>query len=391
MRVHLLPDTGRAALILGPQPVAGRRVARGTRQQRLVRALPLFTLLSMGIAASRQTQAGDLPRAASTTGQVVLTKKRAQGRTQTLKEAMMAYRKRKGRSERRKGGKEGKTASLHERITLKIVDQLKEGTPPWIKPWSCKGLVGMPRNYVSNRPYSGINVLLTWLSALEHSFKDTRWLTANQISELGGSFEGQKATRIVFAKEYTRKPDTDEEKTFFVHKLYNVFNAEQVTGVDLEPEDPPLPFEARVPELEAFIEAQGVPITFGGDRAFYSPFRDAIVTPHPGNFSTPEAFYAVVLHELAHASGHPNRLNRPKGERESPAYAFEELVAELSAAFLCSEFGLRECVHHAPYLGFYIELLENDPKAIFSASREASRTADFLRSQAADPAPAVAA
>ena len=294
----------------------------------------------------------------------------------------MAYRKRKGRSEQREGGEEGETASLHERITRKIIEQLKEGTPPWVKPWSCKAWVGLPRNYVSDRPYSGINVLLVWLSALERGFTDTRWLTANQICELGGSFKGQKATRIVFAKEYTRKPNTDDEETFFVHKLYNVFNAQQVSGVDLRPEDPAPTFEARIPELEAFIEAQGVPITHGGDRAFYSPSRDAIVTPRPDDFSSPEAYYAVVLHELAHASGHPDRLNRPQGERGTPAYAREELVAELAAAFLCAEFGLHECAHHAAYLGFWTELLENDPKAIFSASREASRAAEFLTAQA---------
>ena len=294
----------------------------------------------------------------------------------------MAYRKRKGRSEQREGGEEGETASLHERITRKIIEQLKEGTPPWVKPWSCKAWVGLPRNYVSDRPYSGINVLLVWLSALEHGFTDTRWLTANQIKGLGGSFKGEQATRIVFAKEHTRKPGTDEEETFFVQRLYNVFNAQQVSGVSLGSEDPPLPFEARTPKVETFIAAQGVPITHGGDRAFYSPSRDAIVTPHPGDFSSPEAYYAVVLHELAHASGHPNRLNRPLGERGTPAYVREELVAELAAAFLCAEFGLRECAHHAAYLGFWTELLENDPKAIFRASREASRAAAFLTAQA---------
>jgi antirestriction protein ArdC len=116
-----------------------------------------------------------------------------------------------------------KRPSLHERITQKIVDELKEGSVPWIKPWSCTTLVGLPRNYLSGRPYSGINVLLTWLSALEHGFIDTRWLTANQISALGGTFKGQAATRILFAKSYTRAAGTAEEETFFVHKGYNGF------------------------------------------------------------------------------------------------------------------------------------------------------------------------
>ena len=299
----------------------------------------------------------------------------------------MTHRIRKGKGSG-VGGGDG--PSLHERVTQRIVEQLRAGAPPWVKPWSCNGRVGMPRNYVSGRPYSGINVLLTWIAALEHGFKDTRYLTANQIIELGGSFKGQKATRIIFAKEVTRKPGTDDEDTFFVGKLYNVFNAEQVSGVALEPEDPSPPFEARVSELEAFIAAQGVAITHGGDRAFYKPSRDAIVVPHPGNFSSPEGYYAVVLHELAHASEHPSRLNYPGGPRDTPAYWFNELRAELTAAMLCAEFGLAECAHHAGYLAHYIELLEGDPKAIFRAARQASQAAVFLGEQA-QRAPALAA
>lgn len=284
----------------------------------------------------------------------------------------MAYRKRHEAE---------KAPSLHERITQKIVNELKEGKVPWIKPWSCTTLVGLPRNYVSGRPYSGINVLLTWLSALEHGFTDTRWLTAKQIIELGGSFKDRTATRILFAKSYARAAGTAEEETFFVHKGYNVFNVEQVGGVALEPEEPPPPFAARLEHAEAFITAQGVPITHGGDRAFYTPSKDAIHLPFPGSFTQPQDYYAVALHELAHASGHPQRLNRPKSAKGSREYAAEELVAELTAAFLCAELGLPAALHHAGYIGFWVELLENEPKAIFNASREASRAAAFLSAQ----------
>ena len=275
-----------------------------------------------------------------------------------------------------------KGPSLHERITRQIIDELKEGSVPWVKPWDGNSRVGLSRNYVSGRPYSGINVLLTWLSALEHGFTDTRWLTAKQIIELGGSFKGESATRILFAKSYTRAAGTADEETFFVHKAYNVFNGSQVSGIVLEPEEPPPPFDARLEHAEAFIAAQGVPIIHGGDRAFYMPSKDAINLPFPGSFTPPESYYAVALHELAHASGHPRRLNRPKGSKGSSEYAFEELVAELTAAFLCAELGIPAALHHTGYIGTWVELLENDPKAIFSASREASRAAEFLSAQA---------
>lgn len=285
----------------------------------------------------------------------------------------MAYRK---RHQAEKG------PNLHERITQKIVDELKEGSVPWVKPWSCTTLVGLPRNYASGRPYSGINVLLTWLSTLENGFTDTRWLTANQIIKLGGSFKGESATRIVFAKTCTRAPGTDDEEDYFVSRLYNVFNAEQVSGVELEPEEPPPPFELRLEHAEAFIAAQGVPITHGGDRAYYVPAKDAISLPFPGSFAQPQDYYAVALHELAHASGHPQRLDRPKGAKGSPEYATEELVAELTAAFICAELGIPAALHHTGYIGYWVELLEKDSKAIFSAAREASRAAAFLSTQA---------
>ena len=281
------------------------------------------------------------------------------------------------RSKRREKG-----PSLHERITQKIVNELKEGSVPWVKPWSGNALAGLPRNYVSNRPYSGINVLLVWLSTLEHGFTDTRWLTANQIMALGGSFKGESATRIVFAKTCTRAPGTDDEEDYFVSRLYNVFNAEQVSGVALEPEESPPAFELRLEHAEAFIAAQGVPITHGGDRAFYMPAKDAINLPFPGSFAQPQDYYAVALHELAHASGHPRRLNRPKGAKGSPEYAAEELVAELTAAFVCAELGIPAALHHTGYIGYWVELLESDAKAIFSAAREASRAAAFLNAQA---------
>ena len=273
--------------------------------------------------------------------------------------------------------------TLHEQITQKIVAQLKEGTPPWVKPWNTSSH-GMPRNFVSDRPYTGINVLLTWLGALEGGFADTRWFTANQIIERGGSFKGQAATRIIFAKEYTRKPGTDEEETFFVQKFYNVFNVEQVAGIAFEPEVELLPLTAQLPELEAFIAAQRVPVTHWGNRAFYSLSRDAIVLPPPNSFGSPEAYYAVALHELVHASGHPERLARRMGKRDTYEYFVEELVAELGAAMVCAEFGLT-CTHHAGYLAFWIELMESDAKIIFTAAKEASRAAEYLKATAGKP------
>ncbi|MDQ3398670.1 MAG: zincin-like metallopeptidase domain-containing protein, partial [Deinococcota bacterium] len=280
-------------------------------------------------------------------------------------------------------------------VTERILEQLRLGVAPWVKPWSGNAAAGLPRNYVSGRPYSGVNVLLTWLSAALSGYSDSRWLTAKQIKELGGSFKGEKATRIVFAKSYTRKPGTDnepeggsqpEEDTFFVHKLFYVFNVQQVSGLELEPEEAPPPFEERIATVEAFIDAQGIAITHGGDRAFYSPSKDLIVLPHPGSYTEAGAYYATALHELAHATAHSSRLGRKTGRKGTTEYAVEELVAELTAAFLCAELGIPGQLQHAEYVGHWVRLLTDSERAIFEASKEATAAANYLRAKAAgDP------
>jgi antirestriction protein ArdC len=228
-----------------------------------------------------------------------------------------------------------------------------------------------------------VNVLLTWLSAALSGYSDSRWLTANQIKALGGSFKGERATRIVFAKQYIRKPDTDEEETFFVHKPYNLFNIQQVTGLEPLPEDAPPPLEERIAAAEVFIGAQGVSITHGGDRAFYSPGRDVIVLPHPGSYREAGAYYATALHELAHATGHSSRLGREMGRKGTKEYAREELVAELGAAFLCAELGIPGQLQHAEYLSHWVKLLEDSERAIFEAAKAATAVANYLRAKGA--------
>jgi antirestriction protein ArdC len=276
--------------------------------------------------------------------------------------------------------------SVHQQVTERILEQLRQGVAPWVKPWSGNVTAGLPRNYLSGRPYSGVNVLLTWLSASLSGYSDARWLTANQIKALGGSFKGEQATRIVFAKSCTRKPGTDKEETFFVHKFFNLFNIQQVSGLELEPEDASPPFEERIATVEAFIHAQGIRITHGGDRAFYSPSRDLIVLPHPGGYKEAGAYYATALHELAHATAHSSRLGRKTGRKGTTEYAVEELVAELTAAFLCAELGIPGQLQHAEYVGHWVRLLTDSERAIFEASKEATAAANYLRAKAAgDP------
>ena len=116
-----------------------------------------------------------------------------------------------------------------------------------------------------------------------------------------------------------------------------------------------------------------------GSRAYYSPSRDEIVLPPFERFEAPEHYYAVSLHEHAHLSGAKHRLAREFGKRFGDnAYAFEELVAELTSAYLCAELGIPGVLRHPEYLASWVAVLRADARALFSAGAKASQAAEDI-------------
>lgn len=272
--------------------------------------------------------------------------------------------------------------TLYDHITDGILADLRKGVAPWVKPWQA-GPVKGHRNFVSDRPYSGINVLLTWAAAGLNGWVDSRWLTPRQAMELGGSFKGEHTTWITFMKRIKRRDSTDSDPdsdTFYLLKGYRILNVEQVQGVEFGPDgDPPPPFNERIHELEAFIAGTGADITHGGNKAALQRLADRIVLPHPGAFESAEAYYGTALHELIHWTGQPGRLDRQFGERfGDQAYAFEELVAEIGSAFLAAQWGLQARLQHAEYIGHWTKVLEGDHRAIVTAASKAQKAVDFL-------------
>jgi antirestriction protein ArdC len=278
--------------------------------------------------------------------------------------------------------------SVYEIVTKSIIEQLKSNLVPWVQPWSSDRSSLLPYNAVSQRHYRGVNVLLLWAAAETNRYKNPAWLTFKQAQELGGTVKkGEKATPIVYASSFkkTETPEAGEEnkKDIRFLKFYYVFNLEQTTGLPGHlcrvPEEKPL--EDRLHHVEAFIEKVGANVHHGGERAYYSPSTDVIVLPPMKDFESPAHYYATSLHEHVHFSGHPSRLNRDlTGRFGSRSYAAEELVAELGAAFLCSFLEIKAELRHASYVASWLELLENDSKAIFTAASAASKAADYLRS-----------
>jgi antirestriction protein ArdC len=149
------------------------------------------------------------------------------------------------------------------------------------------------------------------------------------------------------------------------------------------------PFNS-IAALEALATDSGAVIKHGGDKAFYSPSNDFIQMPHKTDFNSEAAYYATLLHEMAHWSGAANRLNRDlSGRFGNEAYAAEELIAELSAAFLCAEYQIDGDLRHAGYIASWLRILKNDNKAVFKAAALAQKSADFIKALATSEAPAV--
>ncbi|WP_426414017.1 ArdC family protein [Bradyrhizobium ganzhouense] len=287
--------------------------------------------------------------------------------------------------------------SLYEEITAHIVADLEVGIFPWARPWGTGGgnqAFALPRNAATSKAYSGINVLILWGRLFECSFTSGRWLTFRQASSLGGTVrKGEHGITVCYADRFIPRrgqgeasrtdqdqSDSDGAAIPFLRR-YTVFNVDQCDGLPdhcLAPA-PALPEREIVPQAEALAAATRADIRIGGAKAFYSPSDDTVHIPPQPAFFEQINYYRTLFHELGHWTGHSSRLNRElSGAFGSKLYANEELVAELTAAFVCAALSIKPTVRHADYLGSWLNVLREDSRAIFRAASKASKAADFL-------------
>lgn len=308
-----------------------------------------------------------------------------------------------------------KKFDAYEMITTSIVAAIEEGlSKGWEMPWHRRGAgaaLAPCYNAKSGHRYRGINVLLTSLAMNVNGWNAPGFVTFKQAKALGGCVrKGEKATKVVLWKKFDRKADAKEaldgegrlrdgyiragdefrKKSFFL-KAYSVFNVEQCDDLparfyaDRAPEGKvdfsKLDDAQREAAAEELIAATGAKVSHGGDRAFYRPGTDSIRLPEFERFESPAAYYSTAFHELGHWTGHESRLDRTFGARfGDTAYAREELVAELCAAFLCSEFSLDGRTQHPEYIAEWLRVLKADSKAIVMAAQRAQKAADFVLS-----------
>ena len=289
-------------------------------------------------------------------------------------------------------------SDIYQRITDRIVAAIEAdgGAGKWCMPWHKGAATGiMPRNAITGHEYRGVNVVVLWCIAEEQGYATGQWATFRQWKSAGASVrKGERAAPVVFWKKFDRKPTDDDDddgnarKSFMMARGYSVFNVAQVDGY--EPEEAELPGERplveRLEHAEAFVTATGAQRMNGVNRAFYRPANDTIYMPPIEAFtgsdtSTPqEAYYGTLLHELTHWSGAEARCNRQFGKRfGDDAYAAEELVAELGAAFMSAGLGIASepRADHAKYIESWLRVLKGDKRAIFTAASKASAAVGY--------------
>lgn len=274
--------------------------------------------------------------------------------------------------------------NTHEIITDRIVKAIESGVDGsgFKMPWH--NAAGRPENVASGNAYNGVNTLNLWCEQQFKGFGSATWGTFKQWKDQGAQIrKGERSSVVVLYKPLPLDENDEERTPHFILRASRVFNADQVDGWEpesavIEPHNPILP-------ADQFVAQTGADVRFEGGRAFYSWQKDFVQVPPLSRFHDVEGFYSVLLHELAHWTGHEHRLARQFGDRfGTDAYAFEELVAELAAAYLCADLGVTNEPRqdHAEYVAGWLSVLKNDKRAIFTAAAQAQKAVNFLHVQA---------
>ncbi|MBQ4840163.1 ArdC family protein [Pseudoalteromonas luteoviolacea] len=294
--------------------------------------------------------------------------------------------------------KKATRTDIQQAVTDSIIAKIEAGDVlPWQCPWTKTGEQPIPYNWLTKQFYSGINILILWIRAMECGYSTNSWLTFKQAQQLGGKVrKGEKAVQCIFVKPIEvedenseRGTDDNGKKIILCRKAFSLFNVEQVEGLENLPVDPEQPEYDETESVaainrvaEVYCANTGVEIRHGGDKAYYSPALDIIKLPT--TFHDGGGYAATLAHELIHSTGHKARFDRFDQQAEAfkgfkEAYAFEELIAELGAAFACAELGVQgQHEQHASYLDSWLRVLKNDKTFIFKAAAAASKAHSYL-------------
>jgi len=315
----------------------------------------------------------------------------------------------------------------YEEITAQIIELMEQGIMPMGSQWETGRNKILPFNLSTGKMYRGINILHLWVTEMKRGFKSNGWITINQMRTIGEEEDepvqlitlpddapnraanktGQKGVQVFHAdtfipKEWKNQNIGDNNPIFqsertgeyknenevrinYLKVVGTVFNLDQIKNLPdkYKKFDELLPLEQREPEITAMTDSYGVPILLSPNGScYYVPAEWKVYLAHQEQFKTPEDFERVKFHELVHSTGHKTLLDRTLtgDDRTKETYAFEELVAEFGAAFMCAHFGIPGLMVHAEYIQHYVKLLKKDNRAVFKAAAKAQAAVELLTS-----------
>jgi len=282
---------------------------------------------------------------------------------------------------------------IYAKVTSSLIDMMRQGVAPWSKPW----IMHPAQNGSTGKAYRGINRLSLGMAMEVNGWSDPRFVTFKQCKDMGGRIVKDSTGHAVVYNKQVEKKDKETGEvtgTYWLLRYSTVFNVAQTEGIDWEPLDaaPDFTFDDEHDDAQhladSWLTAEGIDFAHGGDRAYYSPSRDAIQMPARESFVTPEHYFQTLFHEIVHSSGHEKRQDRIDSTTfGSDEYAKEELVAEIGAAMLYATVGLdRDLMEHsAAYLKSWADRLEDDPGILATAANAAERAADYILERVPEP------
>lgn len=281
--------------------------------------------------------------------------------------------------------------NVYELVTSKIIERLEEGVIPWRKCWTS----GPAKSLTTGKEYRGINSVL--LGMREYSSR--YWVTFKQAKKVGGNVKkGEKATPVVYW--HWRTPDEmarlkADGKAAAPAPCYPflafVFNLDQTEGVERPADDVPARRNSPLEEAQRIVAEMPKRPRIRHSASFnpcYNAAHDVVDMPNLGQFEDAEHYFSALYHELCHATGAKGRLNRfekSDGESREERYGFEELVAELGAAFLSATCGLDNSSRlddASAYVAGWLKALRDDKKLLLQAASAAQKAADFILGKA---------
>ena len=290
----------------------------------------------------------------------------------------------------------------YEKITNQIVEALEDGLIPWEKPWNTEA--DAPRS-VHGKKYRGFNAMWLDFVRMRKGYTDCRWITYNQAKKQGCQVrKGEKSTAItLWMQSFNHQSSCPVKKSklpcqnigkgkcskYLMMRYYSVFNVGQVDDLEIKPlpvgmENNFDPIEIAEQVVSDYLEREGIELATGSE-AYYTPSRDQITVPPMKTFRSIESYYSTLFHECGHSTGHESRLNRKDNKVPvkfgDPIYAQEELVAEITNAFVGGVTGVTseiEADQRVAYIQSWLKALRNDKKLVVIAAAQGQKAADLI-------------